>query len=372
MSKCIYTLKDFDDASGEHILQNFLGARWTSEQISCNEIQDSFGSTIDTALENGLKQFRVILGHRGGRGGAGPTLKNVSTTTGEKVHISPGGRPNLAEPTVSVKPNTDGTYCVSAILGIEKHLGWALNKLRQDYPHLNLKIDEDELKKGFKHKQDFSDGRMHLSMKMGGMDFFRGALKSCFNFVGAVDHQIAVSNEFDSLRDFVLNSSGEIDDFARWMSHSDRLDLPSLGQFDHFIGLAGYGGIVSGVIQFYGEIAFPVRLTTTYSGKDFQCSYLVDPFREHQPAEIRNARFRFDAIPVFTEQPKKPEQIVWDGYAGRFKRILERWYTRTDEINVREIVESILLPKDGEILDETTLRALSQKLNEYLSARIAG
>ena len=208
-------------------------------------------------------------------------------------------------------------------------------------------------------------------MKMGGMDFFRGALKSCFNLLGAVNHQVALSNEFESLRDFILNSSGEIDNFARWMSHSDRLDLPSIGQFDHFIGLVGYGGVVSGVIQFYGEIAFPVRLTTTYSGKDFQCSYLVDSFRGHEPAEIRDASFRFDAIPIFTEQPKKPEQLVWGSYTRRFERILERWYARTDDINVREIVESILLPKDGEILDEVTLRELSQKLSEYLTARIS-
>tara|TARA_E500000178_G_C16678231_1_gene598184 strand:+ start:57 stop:686 length:630 start_codon:yes stop_codon:yes gene_type:complete len=206
MSRCIYSLKEFDHASGEHILQNFLGARWTSNRISCDEVQHSFGTTIDTALESGLKEIRVVLGHKGGRGGPGPTLKNVSTLSGKKVHVSPGGAPSFAEPIVSVEEYEDGSYGVSAKLGTEKHFGWALNKLRQEFSHLNLQIDEEALKNSFKHGEDPPSEPMHLRSKMGGLDFFRGALKSCFNLLGAVHHDIVISDDFNDLRKFIFDS----------------------------------------------------------------------------------------------------------------------------------------------------------------------
>lgn len=38
MNRCIYTKEYFETADGEHILQNFLGARWTSTEISSNEV----------------------------------------------------------------------------------------------------------------------------------------------------------------------------------------------------------------------------------------------------------------------------------------------------------------------------------------------
>lgn len=68
MNRCIYSLEDFDEAAGEHILQNFLGARWTSKRISSDPVQDLFGRTIDVALEKGLREIRNLLGTRGGRG----------------------------------------------------------------------------------------------------------------------------------------------------------------------------------------------------------------------------------------------------------------------------------------------------------------
>ncbi len=84
MPQCIYCKGTFDKADEEHILQNFLGARWDSPLIVCNSCQKHFGKTIDVAFEQGLQPIRNLLGTRGGRGGEGPTLK-ASTTASEKI-----------------------------------------------------------------------------------------------------------------------------------------------------------------------------------------------------------------------------------------------------------------------------------------------
>lgn len=59
---CIYRQQQFETASGEHILQNSMGARWQSNTIVCDEVQRDFATTIDTALEKGFQEFRLLLG----------------------------------------------------------------------------------------------------------------------------------------------------------------------------------------------------------------------------------------------------------------------------------------------------------------------
>jgi hypothetical protein len=43
MFRCIYSLKEQESSTGEHILQNFLGARWTSDKIVSDDLQRAFG-----------------------------------------------------------------------------------------------------------------------------------------------------------------------------------------------------------------------------------------------------------------------------------------------------------------------------------------
>ena len=141
MTKCIYSGEEFNESDGEHILQNFIGARWTSHEIVCNEVQSDFGQTIDVSLEQGLQPLRNLLGTKGGRGNLGPILKGLSTTKGERVNLPPGKAPSYSEPTVIVKPEQDGRYRVQMHMSTINQLGWALAKLRHEHP--DLKVSEE-------------------------------------------------------------------------------------------------------------------------------------------------------------------------------------------------------------------------------------
>ena len=91
MHRCIYSRQEFEKSTAEHILQNFLGARRTFEEIVCDEVQAIFGKTIDLAFSNGLTQVRTLLGTRGGRGGEAPIIKGLKASSGEVVDLMPGG-----------------------------------------------------------------------------------------------------------------------------------------------------------------------------------------------------------------------------------------------------------------------------------------
>ena len=96
MPTCIYTRQVFEKASAEHVLQNFLGARWASDAIVCDAAQEAFGKTIDAAFEKGMRPVRNMLGTKGGRGETAPPIKRLSASSGEVVDLESGGSHGLA------------------------------------------------------------------------------------------------------------------------------------------------------------------------------------------------------------------------------------------------------------------------------------
>lgn len=165
MKTCIYTKINFESASDEHILQNFLGARWVSGSISCNEVQSEFGLTIDIALEKSLQQFRAMLGSKGGRGGSGPDIKNIISSRGISYHMKPGGVPYLVKPSITIKKQ-DQKQTVHLKLGDMKQLGWAVAELKKLMPEKTWNIDE--LKKKAVHERIYLGDTFHFNAGIGG------------------------------------------------------------------------------------------------------------------------------------------------------------------------------------------------------------
>ena len=369
MKKCIYSGQEFNESDGEHILQNFLGARWTSHEIVCNEVQAEFGLTIDASLERDLRSLRNLLGTKGGRGNPGPMLKGLSTTQGERVHLPPGEAPLYSEPTVIVTQQQDGRHKVQMRMSSKKQLGWALAKLRREHP--NLTVSEEVVKPLAKPVTGFLSGLIEISMSLGSEDFFRGALKSCFNLLG-VRYPLEVHKHcFDPVRHFVLHGLGHSADFIRWPKDDTRLNIEMLGRADQFIGLVSKGQRVEGVIQFFGDLLFVIQLADQYDGQPIHCGYQIDPFRESDPAEMRQPEFDNDIVPIFDDQPRAIDEGGFAILRSRLGRIIQVYYSRADSKLVQEVIDEILLPHMGEPFTEELAARFSQLLVERYVERLA-
>ena len=368
MNQCIYTKEDFETADGEHILQNFLGARWTSTEISSNKAQHQFGSTIDVALAEGLKEIRNLLGTRGGRGDRGPSLKNIAGSEGTKFTVDPGGKPNIAEPVIKTTEMPDGQHQVQVILGDMKQLGWAIAKLKAMYP--DAVFDIDELRRQAVIQSGYVDEHLNYKSGLGGDQFFRGALKSVFNLLGASDANIAILGAFDEVRTFILHGTGDSKKFVRWLRTAEAIEIPKIGDFDQFAAVYSKNGYVDGYIQFYGELGFLLRLAEWYDGPEFHYAYVVDSFRNSAPAEIRHPDFDKGKIPNFESGSLLPDETVWPIMSVRYSRILERYYQYADTQNLSRIVDDVLLPHDGKTITKEMLGDLSQKAAEYIAHRL--
>ncbi len=365
IKRCIYTGTEFEFADGEHILQNFLGCRWTSNEIVCNEAQAMFGKTIDLGLEFGLREIRNLLGTKGGRGDSGPTLKNIDTLEGNRYHILPGGVPKIAVPLVSIRPVGDGSYIAQIKLGEMKQRQWAIAKLREDFPTTEFLITEEN----FSREQQYFSEKLHLGSSIGGSDYFRGLLKSAFNLLGATHPAIALLPCFDSLRRFVLAGTGSVEDFIRWLPK--RIELPNvaLGAFDHFIGISSNGASVDGIVQFFGGISHLVRLTAEYEGPRFLVGYQVNPLRDSDPAEARMPSFDISMIPQFNEGHRKPGSSARSVYSDIFSRFLEKHYQAAYEREILRIVDNALSPHFGEPLSEKLLDQLGSEVAAFFVSR---
>ena len=369
MTKCIYSGQEFNESDGEHILQNFLGARWTSHEIVCNEVQVEFGRTIDAPLERGLQSIRNLLGTKGGRGNPGPILKGLFTTQGERVNLPPGEAPSYSEPTVIVTQQQDGRHKVQMRMSSINQLGWALDKLRREHP--NLTVSEEVVRPLAESLTGFLPGLIEIPMSLGSDAFFRGALKSCFNLLGVI-YPLEVHKQcFDPVRHFVFHGSGHSADFIRWSKDDTRLNIEMLGCADQFIGLVSREQRVEGVIQFFGDLLFVIQLADQYDGQPIHCGYQIDPFREADTAEMRQPEFDDDIVPIFDEQPRDFDEECSATLSSRLGRIIQVYYDRADQKLIQEVFDEILLPHTGEPFTEELATRFSQRLAERFVARLA-
>ncbi len=376
MQRCIYCPTVFDEAPKEHIIHAFLGARWKDGKLICPSCQTSFGDDIDVTLAKRLQPFRLLLGIEGDHGGFGQPLKNLQVTSGETVDIGAHGTPKFVRPQIKITEDGD-RHQVQVKIGRKQDLGWALNEVRKRLPNAN--VDEEQIKSlGVEKKKERIDGEVKIELMLGGLDFFRAVLKCCANLFAAHDpagRDAFLEPGFDSVRAFVLNGTGQMADFARWNTTVAPLQLPQLGPADHAIILTTRNSSVEGVMRFFGHLSFAVRLTSTYVGPAIRCAYVVDPYREADPAEQRwhgDFLLTYDErIPAFAEQSPDNNRSVQEAWDAALNRFIAHYTERTNEAVVQKVVDEAIqqgsriaeMPrKDAE---EMVRRLINKRFEEY-------
>jgi hypothetical protein len=358
VNTCIYSKSQFDCATAEHILQNFLGARWTSSTIACDEVQAIFGKTIDAKFAEALKAFRTILATKSGRGDDPPTLKGLETADGQKIDMQPGGKPRLAKPHIKFENKSAEEVKISISLGNENHAGWAIAELKKKFPKLSIK--PEELLKAGKAQESYLRSPVKIEIILGGHDYIRGATKACFNMLAAHNIQV-LDPAFDPVRDFILHGRGSTEDFFRWPAKLI-VNAPRIGEVDHFMGVLNKGASVEAVMNLFGGIP----LSSSYSGPNFKVGYLVDPLRVAQPAETREPQFSDSAILDFKAQPEKPGQFTWNAATDAVHKVMRAHQQLTTSQIIKESWEEVFGAPDGRQITQTDINLVVEKIVKKL------
>jgi len=348
MFRCIYSLTEQAYSDGEHILQNFLGARWTSRKIVCNELQRTFGSGIDSDFERCLQVIRNLMGTPGGRGGDGPTLKGLATADQQKVNLLPGGKVQMAEPLLTEIDLPDGQKKVLIKAETPEHVAWALAQIKAKYP--KTQIDEQALLASATVTEGYINSPVLHKLELGGPELFRGLLKACFNLLGALQTEIALQPCFNGVRDYIRDGTGGAASFIRWYASEELPKLPRLGSADQHIFIVRRGSSVEGVAQLFGGLVYPFQLTDSYCGPAFTCGYVVDSFRESEPAERRNPEFDVSAVPVFSEQQDEQNEAVIESLKHRLGKIIELHFERRRKAEIERSLREAVAAHGGDVI----------------------
>jgi hypothetical protein len=249
-----------------------------------------------------------------------------------------------------------------------KQLGWAIAKLKKQFPNAAWNIEE--LKGQLTSEKQYLSDKIHLRAGIGGRDYFRGLLKAAFNLLGANDSCIALRPCFDTVRTFILEGTGEDRNHIRWLATTDRLNIPDLGQFDHFVGIYSQGNTIDGIVQLFGGISHIVRLTCNYDGPGFHFGYQVNPLRDSDPAETRMPHFDPQQLPQFDSGHEKPGPVVWPIYRAIFLRLLENHCGMASKREISRIVDDVLIPHEGEIMSEEVVGKLVEQMSKFIVSRI--
>lgn len=274
----------------------------------------------------------------------------------------------MAEPQVSVKELGDGKAEVSIQMGDIRQLGWAWSKLRVLKPNISLSA---EMVKGLCQKaQAYLKSPVEMQVGLGGVDYFRGILKSCFNLLGANAPDIALGPAFDNARQYIAAGAGASEDFFRWTRDPDMLVLPKLGDADHFVGITTVRGGVEDTVQLFGGLRHSIRLADKFQGAPFRFGYLVNPLRDSAPAETRNPTFDERAVAVFTDQAPLPDKSIWPTIEKGLGVTMEAATRLAQDKHIGSIIDEVFGPIDGRPITQEMIDGLDKRIDAYIASRL--
>ena len=369
MPTCIYSRQHFEHANKEHILQNALGARWASGQIVCNELQEQFGETIDLALTGRLQAIRTHFGTESGRGKSSPSLLRLETASGQLIDVEAGGQPRLSEPIVEFEELPDGHVQVHIELADKKQIDWAIAKVRAKYPRAN--IDREAFLSTAETRTEPLTEPIRLPFTLGGPEYFRGMLKSCFNLLAMNYRDEVMLPCFDPLRLFIATGVGDLDQHNAFAIDPAPLDLPRLGPIDHGIFIINRGRAVQGVIRFFGELIHVFKLTDGYDAPTpIHCGYVVDPLREAEPAEDKTPIFTPGMIPEFHGLPCEPTSSAQVALHAQVCRIFDKFFARARNVDhiIRGAIQDAWGAPHGQVITPEMIARLSAAIDARMIA----
>jgi hypothetical protein len=255
--------------------------------------------------------------------------------------VEPGGAAKLREPRLTPVDGTPDSFRLE--ISSVAHVGWAAKKIRDQYPNIDMATVIVSLQEALKSpsagpRLDPSD-RLKLTMRLGGDLFFRGAMKATFNLLGVNNPTLALRDNFDPVRLFILDGTGGSRTFGRWPVHGPTA-LPRRGDFCHTVAVYSRAGAVEAFAQFFGAFHWTFRLAESYSGPNFCHSYCVDPLREAVPAEDRNPNVTSQSFVAFDEGRREQDEDVRRYGQAVVDDFLARHFTRSTRIEIEAAIKN--------------------------------
>jgi HNH endonuclease len=313
MPLCLFCPTELDaNTKPEHILLNALGGRKKTSEAICSIHNNTFGGTIDDVLASQVVTLRNLLQLESGERKTAPSLKNIQA--GErKINIKGDGTIEAVNKPFTIERLEDERWNVQIRARSGEHL-------TEIIPHLAkaLKISEENLREQLGGAQASliteRPGAVHHSLRLGGPDAIRSAMKACLVLWSTlVGNDEVKSAPYDAARKFVLDGDEQ---FLHRRTHIDSREFADVERMKAAYGLlfnmiyvrSDESGRVVGHLTLYNAIAWQVTLAEAGGTPNAKVALISNPLDPSRWSD--RAAEEFDVPYVWLNSPDYTDEFV--------------------------------------------------------------
>lgn len=280
----IYTKKEIETVSSEHILLNVLGGTLESKNLIDKKTNDKFGQDIDAAISNFFHPIRTILNlHNGDQKPPAVFRKVICKDDENTYNIKPGGELELSAPSIrklNIKENHIDIDITAK--NEEEVLKIITNKIRKT----KLDINIDNLNLNF-HKK--LTPNPFVSFNTSFEERHRRCIaKMVCNFFAMHNRELFLEESFDTIRIYILQGDIQNNSVMPIKNSIDtKIEYRGFSHIDNILGYTKINHKIIGFCILYGSIQFTVNIGhTTTSIEDKTIRFCPFSFQKREDEDL--------------------------------------------------------------------------------------
>ena len=354
-----------NNSDKEHIISNAIGGRKTVTEFICKSCNNETGTNWDAELARQLQPLSILLGIKRQQGDVKP--KKFPTSSGGEVELYADGKMTTTKPSHEV--TTDGnTRQLKISARSTKELRKLLRGWQRKYPALKNRSMAD-LMSAVQARSYYSPDLIGIPLGFGGEKAGRSLVKSAMALVcdAGIDPQAC-----DLALDYLTQDNAQPCFGYFYDKDRDLVVNRSVGRPFHCVYVQGDSdtGTILGYVEFYSLHRMVLCLSDSYSGRDFQNFYAIDPVKGEEILIDIDLSLPMSEVRSAFDYEKYDVDVLLSAVDSLFGHIVEADFKRERERVIRDAVEYAFEDCDaepGEDLGDDQAHQITEKIMEKLT-----
>ena len=276
IQQCILCGRTLTSANSgkEHIIPNAIGGRKTVTEFICRSCNNETGTNWDAELARQLQSLSLLLGIKRQQGEVKP--KRFPTSSGGEVELHADGKMTPTKPSHE-KTTAGNTIQLKIRARSTKEMRKLLRGWQRKYPVLKNRSMAD-LMSAVQARSYYSPDLIGISLGFGGEKAGKSLVKSAMALVcdAGIDPEAC-----DLALDYLTQDNAEPCFGYFYDKDKDFVVSRPVGRPFHCVYVKGDSGTgtILGYVEFYSLHRMVLCFSDSYSGRDFQNLYSIDPVK---------------------------------------------------------------------------------------------
>ena len=349
----------------EHVIPNAIGGRKKVVGFICKNCNNVTGTEWDAELVRQLQPLSLLLEIKRQRGSVKALV--LPTSSGGKIRLHSDGKMTPAIPSNEEIPDGNVTH-LRVTAGSRKELKEQLKGMQRKHPSLQ-KRNVGDLLSIAQERSHYSSDLIQIPLEFGGIRAERALVKSALALVydAGIDPGVCALALDYLTQDNAQPCFGYFYDKDR-----DLVVNRPVGRPFHCVYVKGDSGTgtILGYVEFYGLHRMVLCLSNSYSGRDFQNLYAIDPVKGEEILIDINLSLPMSEVRSAFDYEKYDVDVLLSAVNSLFGHIVEADFKRERERVIRDAVQYAFEDRDtepGEDLSDDQAHQIIEKIMEKLT-----